>query len=141
MINIEDFVENILWDMVSDYVEQVEELKPMIGNIAYIDINIVEQVDWCEVFDAEELCVVNVEEVNEHLQINFEMPFLLSCWRGEKQLLRVTACVNGICEIPNDDKFDYSAISQMERTELMEKNNIMKLYNIKYSDVEVDQIM
>ncbi len=117
-LNIQELAEDLLWDEVSAYVEAVDEFKKMVGNISYIDHNKVNEVKWCEVFDTEEFIVISAEEQNEKIYIKFEMPFILSCWNEETQLFRVTACVQGKAEVEQDE--------------------LVKLEEMRYSDVEVD---
>lgn len=145
-IDIEKLAENFLWDKVSEYVDQVEELKIMLDDISYIDTDIIEKVEWCEVFETEEFIVENVRENNGRIQVEFEMPFLLSCWEAKEQLLRVTACVTGICEIPDEENFDYSSVNfadvtaQKSISELFDKlGDLVTISNVKYSFVEAEQ--
>ena len=148
-INIEEIAENFLWDKISWYVEQVKELKIMIKDIGYIDKNIVEQVKWCEVFDTEEFIVCRVEETKQGIAIEFKMPFILACWNDreqeQKQLLRVTAEVSGVCNIPDEESFDYSLldfVNTMQTSELLKKlEALIKISDIAYSGVEVDMCL
>ncbi len=119
-MNIEELVEDVLWDEVSSYVEGIEEFKKMVENIAYIEQSKVDEVKWCEVFETEEFCVMNAEEQGETLCVAFEMPFILSCWSDETQIFRVTACVEGKV--------------------LIEQEEVVEISEIKYSDVEVDSV-
>ena len=88
----------------------------------------------------------NVRENNGRIQVEFEMPFLLSCWEAKEQLLRVTACVTGICEIPDEENFDYSSVNfadvtaQKSISELFDKlGDLVTISNVKYSFVEAEQ--
>ncbi len=139
-INVDQIAESLLWEKVSNYVEQIKELTSMIGKISYIDTDVLASINWCEVLDSEEFIVIGVERVGKCIQVEFDMPFILSCWRDKKQLLRVTACISGTCEIPDETTYDYSSInfSVLNRKELLELGHIVKISNIKYYDVEVD---
>lgn len=115
---IQELAENVLWDAVGDYVEQVEEFKKMVEVISYIDHDKVMEVTWCEVFDSEEIIVLDAMECEDKVVIHFEMPFMLSAWNEETQLFRVTACVQGKAEL--------------------EQENVVMLEELEYTDVEVD---
>lgn len=119
----------------------------MTKNISYIDNNIVEQVKWCEVLDTEEFIVHKVEETEQGIAIEFKMPFILACWndREQEQLLRVTAEVGGVCNIPDEESFDYSLldfVNTMQTSELLKKlEALIKISDIAYSGVEVDMCL
>lgn len=123
----------------------------MIKDIGYIDKNIVEQVKWCEVLDTEEFIVCKVEETEQGIGIEFAMPFILACWNDreqeqkQEQLLRVTAEVSGVCNIPDEESFDYSLLdfaNTTQTTELLKKLEVLiKLYDMAYSGVEVDMCL
>lgn len=117
-MDIQELAEDVLWDEVSDYVEPVEEFKKMVKNISYIERDKVNEVKWCEVFDTEEIIVLDSKEQDEKVEIEFEMPFILSAWNDETQLFRVTACVTGKAEL--------------------EEEEVIKIEDVKYTDVEVD---
>lgn len=117
-MDIQELAEDVLWDEVSDYVEPVEEFKKMVKNISYIERDKVNEVKWCEVFDTEEIIVLDSKEQDEKVEIYFEMPFILSAWNDETQLFRVTACVTGKAEL--------------------EEEEVIKIEDVKYTDVEVD---
>lgn len=136
----DEIVETVLWENVSNYVEQVNELGKMLENISYIDKSIYGSITRCEVLDSEELCVLDTEATNGKIEVTFEMPFVLTCWKEKEQLLRITACIKGICVIPDESSFDYSAVdfSGMNRQELLEYGKIVELQGVEYFDVEVE---
>ncbi len=140
---IEEIAESLLWENVSNYVERPEELKSMTENLTYIDHSIVNQINSCEVLETEEFTIVKMKEINESIQIEFEMPFILYCWKDKVHLLRISACANGRCEIPNEKRYDYSSVdfSSMNRKELLKYGEIVKIDRVKYSDVEVEQFL
>lgn len=119
-MDIQELAENVLWDEVSDYVEQVEEFKKMVKDISYIEDDKVDEVKWCEVFITDEIIVLDSKEYDETIEIEFEMPFVLSAWGAETQLFRVTTCVNGKAELTQE--------------------KVIKLSDVKYGDVEVDSV-
>ena len=126
MDDIQELVEEVLWDEVSEYVEQVKEFKKMISDIGYIDHAKADEVTWCEVFDTEEIIVTKYseDEENDEIRIEFEMPFLLSAWKtkSKEQLFRVTAYAKGKAVIDTDEE------------------EVKKIYSVKYTDVEVDSV-
>ncbi|MBQ8822280.1 MAG: hypothetical protein IJZ82_06525 [Lachnospiraceae bacterium] len=119
-MDIREIAEEILWDKVSDYVEKVEAFRNMVGRISYIDHRIVEAVEWCEVFDTEEINATIIEESGKRICIEFEMPFIMSCWEAKQQLFRVTACAKGKAVLENEE--------------------VMEIYGVMYDDVEVDSV-
>lgn len=141
-IDIEEIAETLLWENVSKSVEKISELKAMLEGIGYMDKELAEKIDECEVLETEEFCIINVREQAEHIQVEFEMPFILYCWQNKAHMLRVTACVSGICEIPDDEHFDYDTVdfSSMNRKELLSYGNMVRIFDVEYSDVEAEQI-
>lgn len=119
-MDIQQLAEDVLWDEVSDYVEPVEEFQKMVKNIFYIDRDKVNEVKWCEVFDTEEIIVLASKEHEDKVEIEFEMPFILSAWNDETQLFRVTACVHGKAELTQEE--------------------VAKLEGLEYTDVEADSV-
>ncbi len=119
-MDIQELAEDVLWDEVSDYVEPVEEFQKMVKNIFYVDRDKVNEVKWCEVFDTEEIIVLDSKEHEDKVEIEFEMPFILSAWNDETQLFRVTSCVHGKAELTQDE--------------------VIKLEGLEYTDVEVDSV-
>ena len=92
----------------------------MVKNIFYVDRDKVNEVKWCEVFDTEEIIVLDSKEHEDKVEIEFEMPFILSAWNDETQLFRVTSCVHGKAELTQDE--------------------VIKLEGLEYTDVEVDSV-
>lgn len=141
--DIERIAQSLLWENVSNYIEQIEELQNMMKDISYIDKGILDIINSCEILETEEFCVVGTKEEQGVIWVEFEMPFVLYCWKDKKQLLRVTAWAYGICEIPDGENYDYSLedFSNMGRLELIESGNIVKICNVNYKDVEVDECL
>lgn len=141
-MEITDIAESLLWENVSHFIEGINEYKKMVQAITYIDREKVNEVEKCEVFDAEEFCVLQVENINEKIAIEFEMPFLMSCWNNTTQLFRVTACAKGKCEIPSEDGFNYTLVNfnKMNREQLLEYGYLIKICDMEYQDVEVDSM-
>lgn len=138
-MNLEELAENLLWDKVSGYAESVEEFKKMVKDICYINREKVDQVVWCEIFDSDEFCVVGTEEKDDKICVEFEMPFIMSCWdKDDNQLFRVTAYAEGVCEIPGEEQFDYSEIDFSDMSEIDDLE--VEIVNIIYEDVEVDSV-
>lgn len=139
-INIDVIAETLLWENVSNYVEQVTELTKIIDNITYIDV-VIESINECQILDTEEFIVTDVIERIGSIQVKFEMPFVLYCWANKKHVLCVTAVASGDCEIPDEEGFDYSSVDfdEMNRKELLEVGGIVHINYITYSDVEVDR--
>lgn len=102
-MDIQNIAEEILWDGVSDYIENVEEFKKMIAGISYIDHKVANEVEWCEIFDTEEINALDYEVCENGICIEFEMPFILSAWNAKQQLFRVTAVVKGKAVLVNDE--------------------------------------
>lgn len=119
-MDIQKLAENMLWDEISAYVEQVHEFKRMIKDIPYINHDKVNEVKWCEVFESEEIIVLDSKEYDEKINIDFEMPFILSAWNDETQLFRVTACVHGKAELTQEE--------------------VIKLEETVYTNVEADSV-
>jgi len=119
-MDIQEIAEEIIWDEVSDYIEEIEEFKKMVEGIGYIDHDKVDEVEWCEVFEFEEINVVDYSDSEDEICVEFEMPFILSCWKENEQLFRVTACAKGKA--------------------VLEDEEIVELCGVTYDDVEVDSV-
>lgn len=139
-LNIDEIAETVLWENVSNYVEQVSELDKILANISYIDKNISGVITRGEVLDSEELCILNTLETNGKVEVTVEMPFILTCWKEKEQLLRITACIKGICVIPDERNFDYGVANfwGMNRRELLEYGKMIEFKEVEYFDVEVE---
>ncbi len=119
-MDIQEIAEEVLWDKVSDYIEKVEEFHKMVGSISYIDHKVVAEVEWCEVFDTEAINAIGFEDCGKRICIEFEMPFIMSCWKANQQLFRVTAYAKGKA--------------------VLEHKKLIEIYGIAYDDVEVDSV-
>ncbi len=139
-LNIDVIAETVLWENVSNYVEQVNQLYKILANVSYIDKSISGVITRCEVLDSEELCVLSTQAMKGEVEVMFEMPFILTCWNEREQLLRITALVSGRCMIPDESNFDYSVVnfSGMNRQELLEFGKVIEFQEVEYFDVEVE---
>lgn len=141
-INIEEIAETLLWENVSNYVEQISSLQLILKDCWYIDKNLIDRVNYCEVLDTEEFLVLDTVKTEEHIQVKFEMPFVLYCWQDEKQLLRVSAMISGCCEIPDEKHFNYDELDfgDMNRNELLSYGDMVRIFDVEYSGIEAGQI-
>lgn len=119
-MDIQNIAEEILWDGVSDYISKVEEFRKMIIDISYIDHKVADEVEWCEIFDTEEINALDCENCAKGICIDFEMPFILGAWREEEQLFRVTASVKGKAVVENDE--------------------LVEVFSLIYDEIEVDSM-
>jgi len=140
-MNIDEIAETLLWDNVSSYVENIDEFKRMIKKISSVKEEIIQKINCCEILDTEECCILTVNKTDDGIQIEFEMPFILYCWEDKQHLLRVTAGAKGKCTIPDETKFDYKNVdfSKMNKKELLTYRNIVKIHDVVYQDVEVEE--
>lgn len=139
-LDINVIAETLLWENVSKYVEQVTELRTIIGGITYIDVGLIDKIDECEILDTEEFTLIEITEGINSIRVKFEMPFALCCWANKKHIFSVTAVANGECVIPDEKNFDYSSVDfdSMNRKDLLDVGEIVCVDNIKYNYVEVD---
>lgn len=119
-MDIQNIAETILWDGVSDYIENVEVFKKMVVDISYIDHKVADEVEWCEIFDTEEINALGYEVCEKGICIEFEMPFIMSAWKAKQQLFRVTASVMGKAVLENDE--------------------IIEIHSLIYDGIEVDSV-
>lgn len=140
-ININEIAETLLWDNVSAYVEKLDELKRMLEKISSVKEEVLQKINCCEVLDTEEFCILTVNRVDDSIQIEFEMPFILYCWKDKQHLLCVTAVAKGKCTIPDESKFDYKNVdfSGMNKKELLAYGKIVKIHDVAYQAVEVEE--
>lgn len=120
LLDMQELAENVLWDEVGEYIGKVNEFEKMVEEIGYIDHDKVKEVNWCEVFDSSEIIVLESKEKDGKIDMQFEMPFILSAWNYKCPLFRVTACVTGKAELT--------------------KEKVVKIQGMKYSDIEVDSV-
>ena len=119
-MNIQNIAEDILWDAVGEYVEIVCEFKKMVDGITYIDHQVVSEVEWCEVFESEEIIVNEYKIEGEKIHIEFEMPFILNAWKNDEALFRVTSLGKGKA--------------------ILQDNEVVEIEDVEYVDVEVDSM-
>lgn len=70
------------------------------------------------------------------------MPFSLSAWNEEEQLLRITATVTGKCKIPDIGRYDWDSmeLEYMEKEELLANQGLVDILELKYAWVECDDV-
>ncbi len=118
-MDIQALAEELLWDKVSDYIEEIEEFQKIIIGISYIDHKVVGEVERCKILDTEEIHATGYES-NGKICIDFEMPFILMAYKSKEQLFRVTAYAKGKAIIENGEQ--------------------VEIYDVTYDDVEVDSM-
>ena len=126
---------DLLWEIISAKVEEVNQIPAMLKNIGYLDDKeeLISQINNCEVFDSEPLNVIGFTVQEEKIFIDFEMSFLLSAWHDEKSLLRITAAVSGKCSVPDVNVFDWENRDA-------EEAGIVNVLELNYVDVECDDM-
>lgn len=141
---VETFATSLLWEVVSSHVEQLNELPKMIGDIGYLkDVDgIISETTGCEIFDSESFDIIKFSAEDGKIIVNFEMPFIMSTWNNEKQLLRITSTATGTCAIPDINKFNWKNydFDEMRKDELLAMQHIVEVLELEYCDSECDDV-
>lgn len=140
MKHIEELVENLsetlLWECISDYVENLSQAKTIMGMISNSEATQgkVEVVD-CSIIDSDEFSVENIKVVGEDILISFEMPFILLV----NMEIRIEAVAVGTCCIPDVSSFNYNQydFDSMNKAELLKYKDIVSDIKIRYEDIEL----
>lgn len=141
---IENIAETVLWTVVAANVEEVDQLPVMLKDIHYLGDkeNILTRTTWCEVFDSDFHMIHHIKD-GESLLVAFEMTLLLSTWKQEQQLLRVTATATGTCRIPDIGTYDWENVDLdgMNKHELLKMSkDLVEIVELHYTDVEADNM-
>lgn len=141
---IEILSTTLIWEVISEKVENLNQLPIMLGDSRYIENKdtTISQITRCEVLDSESLEIIGFTNYDESIFVVFEMPFVLSAWNESKQLLRITATVTGKYSVPDSKKYDWDNIDfeNMGKKELLEYKELVDILEINYQFVECDDI-
>ncbi|WP_127529775.1 hypothetical protein [Paenibacillus kobensis] len=101
---LEDSV--IVEDVCSKYIQNLENTKEFIDCFikGFVEEGKDCSFDFAEVFSSEEMVTENIELRGNQFYVSFHYPYLLSVWRDQTQLARVTATADGECVIENDEE-------------------------------------
>lgn len=132
----------LLWEVISAIIEQTNQLSFMLEKVSYIDDKefVISRIQWCEVFDAEPMEIISCEVQGGKIILDFEMPFLLSAWEKQTQVLRITALAKGKCCIPDVGVFAWEDLEweNMNKKGLLDKAELVELLEINYLNVECE---
>lgn len=133
---VENLSETLLWECISDYVENLSQAETIMGIISKSEANQgkVEVVD-CSIIDSDEFSVENIKVVGEDILISFEMSFVLLV----NMEIRIEAVAVGTCRIPDVSSFNYNQydFDSMNKAELLKYKDIVSNIKISYEDVEL----
>ena len=149
MIINDDFVEKLgddfLWNIVNDYVcKDIEGIKDaLIKNVGYVDIEDINKLSSAKIQESDEF-IVN-EYVNDAgtLVLKYEMPAIIIAESENKEVcLRITTSCEGVMEIPDVDKYDWSSLNfeKMRLPEILEYSYITKVISVLYEYIEADDL-
>lgn len=136
--------ETLLWEVISENVENVNQLPIMLQDINYLENknSVIAIIDECEVLISDSFDIIKSETHGENILISFEMPFVMSAWSTTKQHLRITATATGKCMIPSIEIYDWDSIDfeSMRKEELLENQNLVDILELNYAWVECDDV-
>ena len=129
---IEELRTSILWNNISEYVEQIEQARRIVDETYLRDVV---KIESTEISQSDDFYVTAVTESNGRIVIDFEMPLLLDV-NLECTFL---ASAVGRLDIPDMKaypyyKYDFAA---MNLQELLSFRDIISIIELRYEDVEV----
>lgn len=146
MENNESTIEELsvlLWELVSDKVEEVEEIRKMLKNIGYVEDleDILSSMNHSEIVDSDFFNILEKNIKDSEAVVKFEMPYILNTYNDEVSL-RVTGFVEGECiifthKIPDLEMLKFS---EMNRQELLEYKPFVGFENMDYLNCECDDL-
>ncbi|MDE6476076.1 MAG: hypothetical protein K2L08_04405 [Erysipelotrichaceae bacterium] len=141
---LEELSESLLCEVVCLHIEKVDQIFSMLKDIHYIEDkeHVLLQVKECELLHTEDFDIVNSIIDDGNILIAFEMPFILSVWGEEDQLLRITANAVGKCKVPDIDKHNWNSIEleDMDKEALLANQNLVDIVELGYTYVECDDV-
>jgi hypothetical protein len=134
--------DSLVWQVVSEYVEQINQVPIMLKDIRYYDISNLPEVTMCEVFVCDSFDVLAFEVENGKIIMDFEMPMVYSVWSHDEQQLRITTIVRGKCAILDLDNYDWERFdfSKMNRLELLRHQDLVEIIELGYHETECDDV-
>ena len=129
---IEELRESLLWEVVSEYVERIEQVDRIVQS-SYLRDEV--EAERGEIYDSEDFCVTTVTENNGRIVVNFEMPFLMSV-NGVCSLMAVAV---GRLDIPDAKTFPYYEydFDSMSHEKLLTFSNLVSITELRYEDIEI----
>lgn len=114
-------IEALVWNFVSEYLEKTENLPVLLKDIGYIDDleSLFNEIDFLEDFDSE-IEINNINESDDSIAVSFDINAIISAWRDQNQLLRITVNAVGTC--------------------LIKSSESIEMVDIQYNNVECDDI-
>jgi|GEM_PF-6425746 len=133
---------SLIWQVVSEYVEQINQVSIMLKDISYYDINSLPEVTKCEVFISDSFDVLTFEIEKGKIVMDFEMPMVYSVWSYNEQQLRITTIVRGKCAVFDLGNYDWERFdfSKMNRLELLNHQDLVEIIELGYHETECDDV-
>lgn len=139
----EEIAENLLWTLVSNKVEELEEVKKMLQGIGYVDDmkQILAAMDSSEMFQTD-FEIVDTSYRGSELQLSFELPYILNTYEKDEPILRVSGFATGKCLVTDCPHFDWQSLdfSKMTKQEQLSYRPFVSIQNLVYSDCECDDL-
>ena len=138
---VSKLAKSLLWEVVSADVDNTTHLPTMLDGIGYVNHELIQQVNHCELLETTSFDVVDIEPKDNKLFVSFEMPFILMASNNSTPLLRITAVAEGTCVIPDMNSYDWESkdFSAMNKTELLAHHELVEMEELYYSEVECDE--
>lgn len=117
----DEYIEDLVWNFVSEYLEKIENLPVLLEDIHYINDleSLINQIDFLEDFDSE-IEINNINKSDNSIVVSFDIVAIVSAWCEQSQLLRITVNAIGTC--------------------LIKSSKNVEIIEIQYNNVECDDI-
>lgn len=142
LVNV--LAERLIWDVIGAYIEESKPLSIMLKDIYYLKDkdDFIRRTNFCEITVPDEFNVMGFSVEKDKILIEFEYPFVMTAFSEEDALLRITACAEGSCEVPDINAFDWSKLDfdNMDREELLSYKDLVENIELHYVQVECDDI-
>lgn len=141
---VDVLAESLIWDVVGNYIEESKPLPIMLQDIYYLKDkeDFIRRTSFCEITVADEFNVMGFSVEKDKILIEFEYPFVMTVFSEQDALLRITACAEGSCKIPDINVFDWLKLDfdDMDREELLSYKDLVENIELHYVQVECDDI-
>ena len=136
--------DTLLVELISERAEKLEYLPVILQDINYLEDKeaVIASATECEMFDTQELEMIEVAQEENAVRVAYEMPCILSVWKDEIQLLRITTAVTGVCVISGISEVAWDEIDfeSMDHNELLGYKGLVDMKELSFVQTECDDV-
>lgn len=107
----------LLEEAASKYIQNLRHASKFVQCfvIGFQSENQNSEYDFVEVLDCNQVEIVDIEFIDDRYEINFIFDYVLTVWRSNKQLARITASAKGecFCIVEENDRIDSLVIKEL----------------------------